>query len=113
VAAPKWNFSAITEYEIPLFGWGALIPQYDLNWRSKAYLDPQKLDPISMDGYFLHNCRVAYRTPDERIELAFWVSNLLDEEYKVDVFDFSRDSNTILEIWGEPRTYGVTLSLNW
>jgi outer membrane receptor protein involved in Fe transport len=45
--------------------------------------------------------------------VAFWVSNLFDEEYKIDVFDLSRDYNTILEVWGEPRTYGVTLSLNW
>ena len=45
--------------------------------------------------------------------MAFWVSNLFDEEYKVDVFDLSRDYNTILEVWGKPRMYGVTLSLNW
>jgi outer membrane receptor protein involved in Fe transport len=113
VAAPVWNFSVITEYEIPLFGWGSLIPQYDFNYRSKAYLDPQKIDPISQDPYWLHNARIAYRTPDDRIELSFWVSNLLEEEYKVDVFDLARQSNTILEVWGEPRTYGVTLSLNW
>jgi iron complex outermembrane receptor protein len=113
VAAPRWNFSIIADYEIPLFGWGALVPGYDVNWRSKVYLDPQQLDPISQEAYFLHNCRIAYRTPSERIELAFWVSNLFEEEYKVDVFDVTRDANTILEVWGEPRTYGVTLSLNW
>ncbi|MCH8083723.1 MAG: TonB-dependent receptor [Myxococcales bacterium] len=113
VAAPTWNFSMIAKYEIPLFGWGTLIPQYDLNWRSKAYLDPQMLDPISQEAYFLHNCRIAYRMPDGRIELAFWVANLLEEEYKVDVFDLSREYNSIIEVWGEPRTYGVTLSLNW
>jgi hypothetical protein len=113
VAAPEWNWSVITEYEIPLFGWGSLVPQYDFNYRSKAYLDPQMFDPISQDGYWLHNARIAYRTPDERIELAFWVSNLFDEEYKVDVFDVSRSFKTILEVWGEPRMYGVTLSLNW
>jgi outer membrane receptor protein involved in Fe transport len=71
------------------------------------------VDPISQEGYFIHNCRIAYRTPDERIELAFWVENLLEEEFKVDVFDVSRDANTILEVWNEPRMYGVTLSLNW
>jgi outer membrane receptor protein involved in Fe transport len=113
VAAPEWNWSVITEYEIPLFGWGSLVPQYDFNYRSKAYLDPQMFDPISQDGYWLHNARIAYRTPDERIELAFWVSNLFDEEYKVDVFDVSRSFRSILEVWGEPRMYGVTLSLNW
>jgi len=113
VAAPEWNFAGIAEYEIPLFGWGSLIPHYDVNWRSKAYFDPQMVDPISQDAYWIHNTRIAYRTPDEHIELAFWVANLLDEEYKIDVYDLTRDGNTILEAWGEPRTYGVTLSLNW
>jgi outer membrane receptor protein involved in Fe transport len=113
VAAPNWNWSVITDYEIPLFGWGYLIPQYDFNYRSKGYLDPQMIDPISQDGYWLHNLQIAYRTPDERIQLAFWVSNIFEEEYKVDVFDLTRQYDTILEVWGEPRTYGVTLSLNW
>ena len=113
VAAPTWNFSAIINYEIPLFGWGTLIPQYNVNWRSKAYFDPQMLDPISQEAYFLHNCRIAYRTPDGQIELAFWVANLFEEEYKVDAFDLTRTDYRILEVWGEPRTYGVTLSLNW
>jgi len=113
VAAPKWNFAVITQYEIPLFGWGSLVPQYDFNFRSKVYLDPQQTDPISQDAYWIHNTRIAYQTPDDRIELAFWVSNLFDEEYKVDAFDITREFNTILEVWGKPRMYGVTLSLNW
>jgi hypothetical protein len=33
--------------------------------------------------------------------MAFWLSNVFDEEYKVDVFDITRDSNTILEVWGK------------
>jgi iron complex outermembrane receptor protein len=113
VAAPTWNFSVVIRYEIPLSGWGSLTPHWDFNYRSKAYLDPQMLDPISQDAYWLHNARIAYRTPDGQIELAFWVQNLLGEEYKVDVFDRTRQDNAILEVWGEPRTYGVTLSLKW
>ncbi len=113
VSAPTFSWAGIFEYEIPLLGWGALIPHWDFNYRSKVYLDPQKLDPISQDGYWLHNARLSYRTPDERIELSFWISNLFDEEYKVDVFDLSRTASTILEVWGVPRTYGVTLSLEW
>ena len=113
VAAPEWNWSVIAEYEIPLFGWGFLAPHYDFNYRSKAYFDPQMLDPISQEGYWLHNARIAYRTPDERIELAFWVLNIFEKEYKEDAFDRTRTADSILELWGEPRTYGVTLSLNW
>ncbi len=113
VAAPEWNWSLISSYEIPLFGWGTLVPQWDFSYKSKTYLDPQMIDPISQDGYWIHNARIAYRTPDEHIELAFWVSNIFDEQYKVDTFDITREFNTILEVWGEPRMYGVTLSLNW
>jgi iron complex outermembrane receptor protein len=113
VGAPEWNWAVIAEYEIPLFRWGYLIPRYDFNYRSKAFLDPQNIDPISQDGYWLHNLRIAYRTPDERIEVAFWVANLFEEEYKTDAFEITRQYDTILEVWGEPRTYGVTLSLNW
>jgi len=32
---------------------------------------------------------------------------------RVDVFDISRETSTIYEVWGEPRMYGVTLSLSW
>jgi len=113
VLAPEWNLSLVSEYEIPLCGWGSLVPHYDVNYRSKVYFDPQMLDPISQDGYWLHNARIAYRTPDERIELAFWVLNLFEKEYKLDVYDQTRSRDSILEAWAEPRTYGVTLSLNW
>ena len=38
MAAPEWNFSGIAEFEIPLFGWGSLIPHWDVNFRSKPAL---------------------------------------------------------------------------
>jgi iron complex outermembrane receptor protein len=113
VAAPKWNLGAVINYEASLFGWGSLIPQWSCNWRSKTYFDPQTVDPISQDAYWLHNARIAYRTPNDRIELAFWVSNIFEEEYKIDAFDLTREFNTIREVWGKPRMYGVTLSFNW
>jgi outer membrane receptor protein involved in Fe transport len=113
VAAPEWTASLVSSYEIPLFGWGTLVPTWDFSYRSKVYLDPQMLDPISQDGYWIHNARLAYRTPGEHIEVAFWIANVFDEQYKLDTFDITREFNTILEAWGLPRTYGVTLSLNW
>jgi iron complex outermembrane receptor protein len=113
VGAPEWNLAVFAEYELPLFGWGFLIPHYDANYRSKVYFDSQGVDPISQEGYWLHNARIAYRTPDERIELAFWVRNIFEEQYKLDTFDLAFSASSILELWAPPRTYGVTLSLNW
>ncbi len=113
IAAPEWNFSGRAEYQLPLFGMGTLVPQYDFSYRSKVYLDPQQVDPISQDPYWVHNVRLAYRTPDGRIEVAGWVDNVADERYKIDAFDLSIDQNSILEVWNDPRTYGVTFSFSF
>lgn len=111
ISAPKWNFSGLAEYQISFFGLGFLVPQYDFSYRSKVYLDPQALDPISQDGYWNHNARLAFRTPDGSIEVAGWVENILEKRYKIDVFDLSLDQNSILEVWNDPRAYGLTVSL--
>ena len=58
----------------------------------------------------LLDLRLGYVLPGGRVEMAFWVNNLLDQAYLVDVFDISQDFDTILQVWGEPRTFGVTLS---
>jgi iron complex outermembrane receptor protein len=113
ISAPRYSVSAIVDYEIPLSGFGSLIPQYDFSWRSTAYFDPAALDPISQEPYWLHNARLAYRTPDGRIEVAGWVQNFLDEQYRADSFDLSLQYNTILEVWGDPRTYGLTVTYTW
>jgi iron complex outermembrane receptor protein len=113
IAAPRWNLSGIVEYEIPLFGYGSLVPQYDFSYRSRVYLDPQKLELISQPSYWLHNARLAYRSEDGRFEIAGWVRNFMDEHYRVDVFDVSIEFNTVLEVWGDPRTYGLTVSYSW
>ncbi len=34
----------------------------------------------------------------------------MSKEYKIDVFDLSRQYQTVLEVYGEPRTFGATLS---
>ena len=110
ISAPEWSISGIVEYTLPLLGYGSLVPQYDVSYRSKVYLDPQKVDPISQDPYWVHNARLAYRTPDGRFELAGWVENFMDKRYKIDSFDLSLGQETILEVWNEPRMYGFTLS---
>ena len=39
--------------------------------------------------------------------------NLTDEQYLVDAFDLSLGFSKVLQIWGMPRTYGVTVSMTW
>jgi hypothetical protein len=34
----------------------------------------------------------------------------MNERYKIDAFDLSLGQNAILEVWNDPRTFGVTFS---
>jgi iron complex outermembrane receptor protein len=127
VASPQFTLATAVEYEIPLWGWGSLVPRYDFTYKSETYFDPTEgrglprrlgKDPLpelalGQKGYVLHNARIAYRSPDGHIELAFWVRNLLNKQYKVDAFDLSEAYEFLIEVWGEPRTYGGSLSLTW
>ncbi len=110
ISAPEWNFSGVIDYEIKLSRWGSLVPQYAFSYRSKVYLDPQALELISQDAFVIHNARLSYRTPDGRYEVSGWVENFLNERYKIDVFDLSLGQNTVLEVWNDPRFYGLTVS---
>ncbi len=112
IAAPEVSVSAVAEYEIAT-RWGSLIPRYDFSYKSQVYHDPQMQELISQVGFWLHNARLAYRTPGGKFEVAGWVRNFLEKQYKVDVFDFTREFFTVQEVWGEPRTYGFTVSYLW
>ena len=98
------------EYELPLFRWGSIVPSFDWSYKSRTFLDPQQELLISQAPYWILGARIAYRTPGGGIEVAAWVQNLLDERYKIDAFDQSRQFGQVNEIWAEPRTFGLTVS---
>ncbi len=64
-------------------------------------------------AFWLHNGRLAYRTPAGNIEVAGWVRNFTDEVYKTFAFDASTFSSVLINYVGEPRSWGVSLSVNW
>jgi outer membrane receptor protein involved in Fe transport len=82
-------------------------------FQTTVFLDPQGLELISQPEYWLFDLRLAYLTPGRGIEFALWVTNLSDEQYLIDVFDLAREFNTILQVWGEPRMFGATVSYNF
>jgi outer membrane receptor protein involved in Fe transport len=103
------------------------IPRYDLNWSDAVYFDPNEgrgtpaqdgRDPLPQYGvgqnpFFLHNVRLAYRTPTGNVEVAGWVRNLTDEVYKNYAFDASAFAQLVLNFVGEPRTIGMDLTITF
>ncbi len=49
---------------------------------------------------------------DERYQVSGWVRNLTYEAYLTQTFDLSGPAmKTILEVYGDPRTYGITVGI--
>ncbi len=81
-----------------------------------AYKDDVSYDIVRQpaetleDGYWLANARIEITGTDDRWTAFLWGKNLTDERYRTQVLTSSIGFG---ESWGEPRTYGVGLSLAW
>ncbi|MEZ4331549.1 MAG: TonB-dependent receptor [Myxococcota bacterium] len=124
---PRFKVSTSIEYRWEIGAFGRLIPRYDLAWTDDVFFDPSdgRGSPdnsgrifmpdfaIGQRGYVLQNVRLAYQTPEEGIEVAFWVRNLTDQTYKTLAYDASASAGLVGNLVGDPRTYGVQVALNW
>jgi iron complex outermembrane receptor protein len=127
VSSPRFSASAQIEWDRSLGAggrYGSIVPSYNFTFRDDTFYDPSEgrgTDPtlnfpkyaVGQEAFFLHNFRIAWRNEDHTIEVAGWVRNAFDKEYKADAFDLSAGFNNVLEVYGDPRTYGVTLSLSY
>jgi iron complex outermembrane receptor protein len=127
INSPRFKVSAAAEWTFDLGRWGAVIPRYDFAWTSDIFFDPNEgLGSATAAGetflpkygvgqrrYWLHNVRLGYRVPEGNIEIAGWCRNLTDEVYKTYAFDASTFSDVVINFVGEPRTYGLDLTVRF
>jgi iron complex outermembrane receptor protein len=125
--APRYKVSGTAEWTIDMGRWGAVIPRYDVSWTDDQFFDPtegrgavtvsgqQSLPDLAVaqPQLWLHNVRLAYRTPSGNVEIAGWARNVTDEVYKTYVFDGSRFAFVVLQFVGEPRTVGGDLTITF
>ena len=125
--SPRFKVSLTAEQMLPLGRWGSLTARYDGAWTDVTYFDATEgrgipgiqnkpilpEDTIGQQAFWVHNARLAYTTPGGRVEIAGWVRNISDEVYKNFAFDVSTFQATTIYFLGEPRTYGVSMSVNF
>ncbi len=114
--APENSYSAFLAYEYPL-DFGLMRARLDWSYRDEmTFLVPQP-EFNSSDEANLLNARVSLDElagpGDSTIRVSAWVKNLTDEGYwnfGVNLFNsFGFDLNT----YGEPRTFGLDLEVNF
>lgn len=112
VSAPKVSFNGDIEYELPISDYGYLRPRLDFSYTSEQFFDEENLERHKQEGYWLLNARLAFQTMDGSLELAGWVRNLTDERYLIEAADAS-DFGFDLLAFGDPRTYGLTVTYRY
>jgi iron complex outermembrane receptor protein len=125
--SPQFKVSITAEQVVPLGRWGSVTARYDGVWTDTSFYDATEgrgipnvanvnflpEDTIAQSAFWVHNLRFSYRPPSGRYEIAGWVRNLTDEVVKTFAFDASTFNDTSIYFVGDPRTYGITLNVNF
>ncbi|CAD5107375.1 TonB-dependent receptor [Zestomonas carbonaria] len=112
VRAP--NVSAVlgADYRIPLDIGGALILGTDWNTRSRQYFfSNNQTQSMRSGGYTLGNARVTYELPGETTRVTAYVNNLTDKEYRNHTLPGGFQTAAVM--FGDPRTFGVSLTTDF
>jgi iron complex outermembrane recepter protein len=110
--APEMNFNLMINWDVMQGDWGSFAAQASTTYVDDQYFDVFNTDRISEDGYWVSDARLQLTSSREDWQLALWIKNLADEEYRtsaIDLSDFGYDYAHI----GAPRTYGAELRYNF
>ena len=110
--APSVSANALARYEFPLGGGTASI-QGDVLYTDDFCFTVLCAPVEAEESYTVANARIGYAAPDGRWEIAAFVNNLFEEEYRVYAFDSSLFSGVVAGVYGKPLTYGVTASFRF
>jgi iron complex outermembrane receptor protein len=113
VLAPKFSMNAMARYTWDLSGGSALAAQLDGNYNSKTYYDNLNNPGTTEGSYAKLNTRLFWTSREGTWEVAAWVTNLTDEEYRAYAFDLTGDLGYIQEGWAAPRMYGVSATYSF
>jgi len=104
------------EYTFGEFAGGELSGRLDWSYQDDyvPYTNPTQNAVSQIEAYDLINARISLSDipvgEDRSLQVAAWVKNLTDEEYRVNTIPFGLWATSY---FGDPRTYGVDLSYHF
>jgi iron complex outermembrane receptor protein len=113
--APTYSQTLDVEYSVPLSSGAEISFGTDWSYRTKQYFNAvnQTEPTFAQDAYALGNARITYVSAGDRYSITGFVRNLTDEVYSVLATGNARGSSPTREVYGLPRTYGVSLSVKY
>ncbi len=109
IQSPRWTWNVQGTFTQPIGGDMAVSLSGDANYRSSQYFEVTNSPNSHEPSYWIVNARLALVGPDERWSLALFGKNLTKSVYRTYVNELP-DFGWILNIYGQPRTYGLSAS---
>jgi iron complex outermembrane receptor protein len=103
--APRNKGNLEVKYESPLGAGGQLetSANYSYTAGQRGELEPYAIQP----AYGLFDARLTWVSPQSEYEVSLWGRNLANKAWIAHVYTIA---NEVFGVYGEPRTYGVSLS---
>ncbi|WEJ98435.1 MAG: TonB-dependent receptor [Candidatus Sphingomonas phytovorans] len=110
--APEYTASAYAGYSYRLAGGEKIAVRANYKYQSLSYYDADNNPITVIPGYDLVDASLGVTSADGHFEVSVWAKNLTNTEYRTHVFS-QRDSRVAFALFGDPRTYGLTLGFNF
>ena len=103
-------------------GLGTLSPRFSFSWKDTLLYDQCggrgnrcnfDAEFFAQKPFWILNAALTWRSEDDWLTLTGWVRNFLDKHYRTQSFDVTRGLNVILDVYADPRTYGITATLSF
>ncbi|MCZ4339975.1 TonB-dependent receptor [Sphingomonadaceae bacterium G21617-S1] len=107
--APKLSVGGLVRYEVPL-GDGSLALQTDWKYDGAQYFSTFNAPVDRQAGRIVGNARATYAFADRRWEVAAFVTNLTDKEYKLYNLDLSGPFGFTQQTYARPRWFGASVT---
>jgi iron complex outermembrane receptor protein len=125
--APRFKVSGTVQYDLELGRVGTLTPRWDVVWTDSVSFDQtggrgapnvggeifMPKDTIGQKAFWIQNVRLTYKPISGNVEIAGWVRNVTNEVYKVLAFDASGGPGLVGNLVGDPRTYGLSVRVQY
>lgn len=106
--SPKWNLNGRARYSFMQTDNSYWFIQGDFNYQDDVFFDIYETPFLQEGSYWLFNASAGISSPDDRWRATLWGRNLADTDYRIG--GFTGGVAGPVQVFGTPRTYGVTLS---
>ena len=112
---PKQQFSVAATYRMDFVPEHIAKPVFSINYAWRSVQKGSTLQGVGgVPAFGVANARLAFENVGgSPATVAFWVQNLADKAYRFRCTDNLNSLGYETCAWGDPRTYGVTLSADF